>query len=72
MGFIDRAAEGFCAWCAKDTAAARLERTIAQGVVAVAVTGLTTGEWGAAALTGVVMAVISPVQAAMGNGGEVR
>ena len=72
MGVIDKLAEGFVAWCAKDTPAARLERTVAQGVVAVVVTGLTTGEWGVAALTGVVMAVISPLQAAMGNGGEVR
>lgn len=72
MGIIDKLAEAFVAWCARDTAAARLERTIAQGVLAVVVTGLTTGEWGAAALTGVIMAVVSPIQAAIGNEGEVR
>lgn len=71
MEVLHRASEAFVAWCAKDTPGARFERSVAQGLVGVAVTGLTTGEWGAAALTGLVMALLAPVQKAIGNKGEV-
>lgn len=64
--------ERFISWCAEDTAVARLERTIAQGVIAIVVAGVTTGDWGVAALTGAIMAVLSPIQKAIGNKGEVE
>lgn len=68
---LDKITNGFIEWCARDTAAARFQRSIAQGVVAVVVTGVATGEWGPAAVTGVIMAVLSPIQKAIGNDGEV-
>lgn len=64
--------EKFIAWCADDSAAARFERSVVQGVVAVIAVGVTTGEWGAAAATGAIMAVISPIQKALGSKGEVE
>lgn len=67
---VRRATEGFCAWCAEDTPAARFERTVAQGAVAAVAVGVTTGEWGAAFATALAMAVISPVQAALAEKGD--
>lgn len=64
--------EKFIGWCADDSAAARFERSVVQGVIAVIAVGVTTGEWGAAAATGAIMAVISPIQKALGNKGEVE
>ncbi len=69
-GIVRRASDALVAWCADNSAAAKLERTIAQGVIGV----------GAAALAGVagappvvqtvivpaVMAILSPIQAAIG------
>lgn len=64
--------ERFIAWCAEDTAVARFERTVAQGVIAVVVAGITTGDWEVASLTGIIMAVLSPVQKLISNKGEVE
>lgn len=60
--------EAFVAWCADDSAAARFERTVVQGVLAAVAVGVTTGEWGASFGTAVIVAVLSPVQAALGAG----
>lgn len=57
----------FCAWCADTSDAARLERTVAQGIIAAVSVGMTTGEWGASVVTAVIMAVITPIQAAIGR-----
>lgn len=57
----------FLKWCAEDTPAARFERSIAQGIIAVLVSGLATGEWGVATVTALIMAVVSPIQAAIGG-----
>ena len=67
---VRKITEDFTAWCAEDSTAARFERTLAQGVIAVVVAGLTTGEWGAAFGVALVMAVLSPIQAEMGKGQE--
>lgn len=68
---IRRATEAFCAWTDDESTPARFERTVAQGVIAAVAVGVTTGEWGAAFLTAVAMAVLSPVQAKIGaKGGE--
>lgn len=69
---IDRATDRFIEWCARDTASARFQRSIVQGVIGVIVGGMTTGEWTGAVVVGLVMAVISPVQKAIGNKGEVE
>lgn len=70
-GIVDKATDAFVAWCAKDTPGARLQRTIVQGAIGVVVGGLSTGEWGGAAIVGLVMAFVAPIQAAIGNKGEV-
>lgn len=70
MNVIDKATNAFIDWCARDDAGARLQRTVAQGVLAAVVSGVTTGEWGAAFAVALVMAVLSPVQAAIGTCGE--
>lgn len=67
MGVIDKAVTGFLAWCHSDTPAARFERTVAQGLVAVVAAGLTTGEWGTASIVAAVMAVLAPIQAEIGK-----
>lgn len=67
---VRRATEAFCAWTADESPAARLERTVAQGAVAALAVGVTTGEWGAATLTALAMAVISPVQAMLAKEAE--
>ena len=64
---VDKLTNAFLDWCYRDTAAARFQRSIVQGVLAVLVVGITTGEWGASAVTGVIMAVLSPIQAAIGS-----
>ena len=69
---IDKVTDVFIEWCARDTASARFQRSIVQGIVGVAVGGLTTGEWTGAVVVGLVMAVIAPVQKAIGNKGEVE
>lgn len=69
MGKIRTITTKFVNWCQDDSLAARLERTIVQGVIAVVVVGVTTGEWGAATATGAIIAVLSPIQKAIGNKG---
>lgn len=64
---IRKFTEKFIAWCADNSAAARLERSVAQGVLAVVVAGVTTGQWGAAAATAAIVAVLSPIQAKLGE-----
>lgn len=61
----------FVEWCAEDTPAAKFERTLAQGVVAAVVVAVTTGTWGAAFATALIMAVLAPVQAQIGKADEV-
>lgn len=69
---IDKFTNAFIEWCARDTAAARFQRTVVQGIVGVIVGGLTTGEWTGALFVAFVMAVIAPFQKAMANKGEVE
>lgn len=69
---IDKATDTFISWCACDTASARFQRSVVQGILGVLVGGLTTGEWTGAVVVGVIMAVISPIQKAIGNKGEVE
>lgn len=57
----------FCAWCADTSDAARLERTVAQGVIAAVAVGVTTGEWGPSVVTAVIIAIFTPIQAAIGQ-----
>lgn len=57
----------FCAWCADTSDAARLERTVAQGVIAAVAVGVTTGEWGPSVVTAVIIAIFTPIQAAIGH-----
>lgn len=64
--FIRKFTNGFMAWCVDNSAAARLERSVAQGVLAVVIAGVTTGEWGVAAMTAAIVAVLSPIQAKLG------
>lgn len=61
---------GFLNWCHDPSPAARFTRTVAQGIIGVAVSGLATNEWGAAAIVGLIMAVLSPVQAEIAKGQE--
>ena len=63
--------EGFVAWCADTSPAARLERTIAQGLIGVAI-GFFTGfvgapEWIQVGIVPVVMAMLAPIQAQIGK-----
>lgn len=69
---IDKITNAFIAWCARDTAAARFQRSIVQGVIGVLVGGLTTGEWTGALIVGVIMAILAPIQKAISNHGEVE
>lgn len=71
---IRRASEGFVSWCADPSPAARLERTIAQGIIGVVI-GLGTGlvgapEWVQLCIIPVVMAILAPIQAEIGKGAE--
>lgn len=66
----------FVAWCADDSAAARFERTVAQGLVGVAagmVTYYITGEGAATVVVApLLMAFLSPIQKAIGEKGNVE
>ena len=66
-GIIRRASDGFVSWCADNSAAAKLERTVAQGVIGVAV-GALAGVAGAPPVvqTLIIPAVLSPIQARIG------
>lgn len=70
--------EKFIAWCAKDTSAARLERTIVQGIISAFVVAfpqmmqvVTLPEWVTAFAVAVGMAILSPIMKAIGNKGVV-
>lgn len=67
---IRRITEKFTRWCAEDSTAARFERTLAQGVIAAVVAGVSTGKWGTAFVVALVMAIIAPIQAEIGKGQE--
>ena len=70
-GIIRRASTAFVNWCADTTPAARLERTIFQGVIGVACGTLAnvTGapEWVQLGIIPTVMAIIAPLQAEVGK-----
>ena len=59
--------QAFVDWCDDASPAGRLEHTIAQGVIGVIVSALATGEWTGAIITGLVIAVLSPVMAEIGK-----
>ncbi|MCI8425637.1 MAG: hypothetical protein HFJ72_08290 [Adlercreutzia sp.] len=60
----------FVGWCADNSPAAKLERTVAQGVLAAVAVGVTTGQWGSAFGVAVIMAILSPIQAQIGEADE--
>lgn len=64
---IRKITDAFIAWCNDNSAAAKLERTIVQGIIGVIAGGLTTGEWTGALIVGIVMAILAPIQAAIGG-----
>lgn len=67
---VRRITEKFTGWCAEDSTAARFERTLAQGVIAAVVAGVSTGKWGTAFVVALVMAILAPIQAEIGKGQE--
>lgn len=71
---IDKATNAFIDWCARDTAAARFQRSVAQGIIAVLIGLLTmwadAPEWVTVAAIPLVMAVLAPIQAAIGAGAD--
>ena len=73
---IRRCTEAFVAWCADPSPAARLERTVAQGVVGVAAGTLAGGAgapaWIQLGVIPATMAVLAPLQAAIGEAGGQR
>lgn len=68
---VRKATDKFIEWCADDSPAARLERTIAQGVIGVAVGALSgiagAPEWVSAVIIPVTMAILAPIQASIGS-----
>lgn len=68
---IRRSSERFVEWCADDSAAARLERTIAQGIIGIVagvVASAITGAGVAGTITApIAMAIISPIQSFIGS-----
>ena len=68
---MDKIVQAFVDWCARKDAAALIEHTVVEGVLGVAVTAV--GQVPAPYATWVVpltMAVLTPVIAAIGNGGN--
>ena len=67
--------ERFIDWCARDTEAARFQRSVAQGVIGVGVACLTSISEAPEIVTilviPTVMAVLAPIQSAIGKGGKV-
>lgn len=66
--------EKFINWCADNSPAAKLERTIAQGVFGAIIAAvpqmiglLALPEWGTALIVATVMAILSPIMAAIGE-----
>lgn len=68
---IDKLTNAFIRWCQRDTAAARFQRSVVQGVLGVIAGGVATGEWSGALVVGTITAILSPIQKAIGNKGEV-
>lgn len=68
---IRKATSKFIEWCADDSPAARFERTIAQGVIGIAIGALSgiagAPEWASALVIPVTMAFLAPIQAAIGS-----
>ena len=71
MNIIRKATNAFVAWCADNSAAAKFERTVAQGLVGAGIACLTglsgAPEWVQFAIVPAVMAVIAPIQAEIGK-----
>lgn len=71
MNIIRKATNAFVAWCADNSAAAKFERTVAQGLVGVGIACLTglsgAPEWVQFAIVPTVMAVLAPIQAEIGK-----
>lgn len=71
MNIIRKATNAFVAWCADNSAAAKFERTVAQGLVGVGIACLTglsgAPEWVQFAVVPTVMAVLAPIQAEIGK-----
>lgn len=67
--------ERFIDWCARDTDAARFQRSVAQGVIGVGVACLTSISEAPEIVTilviPTVMVVLAPIQSAIGKGGKV-
>lgn len=75
-GALDGATDKFIKWCARDTATARFQRSVAQGVIGIA-SGLlsawaTQDPFIGTVVAPLVMCVLSPVMKAIGNKGEVE
>ncbi len=68
--YIRNFSNAFINWCADMSDAARFERTIAQGIMAAIIAGVASGEWGIAFTTAMIMAVLSPIQAAIGHAND--
>lgn len=68
---IRKATTAFVNWCADTSPAARLERTIAQGVIGVAASAVANiagaPEWVTIGLAPTVMAILTPIQAEIGK-----
>lgn len=60
--FIRKFTNGLMDWLAENSAAARFERSVFDGVLAVVTAGLATGNWGVATLVAFIMAVLSPLK----------
>lgn len=68
---IRRMSEGFIEWCADNSAAARLERTVVQGLIGIGA-GIATSAIGGNSIMSmfvapIVMVVLSPIQAHIGK-----
>lgn len=68
----------FINWCKNESATARLQRTIIQGIIGAVIVAvpqvigfLSMPEWGTALAVAIVMSILSPVMAAIGNKGEI-
>lgn len=63
--------QGLVDWCADKTPAARVERTVAQGIIGIACAGLSSvvgaPEWVQLGLAPAVMVILSAVQAEIGK-----
>lgn len=73
---LDGVTDKFIKWCARDTAAARFQRSVAQGVIGIASGALsawaTQDPFVGTVVAPTVMCVLSPVMKAIGNKGEVE